>query len=324
MPESKINEQKILWFQNADIHIQEKNYSNAIQCIDKVIEINPDDVKALIILGIIRSIEKNFQESIRCLETASKINPNNFDIWCYLGFAYSKEKNFPEAIRCLNRGLGISQDNITAWMLLELAYFREKKFQEVVHCLDNELNSITDSPDKKERLIHFDRIKSQTNASESSKILDLFYSKIEKMKMQGLKITCRCLDCTKKIYEENSVYCKACNKKDVKIIYDVNFVIPQVKQSFISQLEHSLMDSVIEVEALNPLSVCRVSNQDFQTLITKFKIDQLFQVTSRCVASNAYETVQGFEIENSVYYYFYQGNHIFCTITDTKKSKNFY
>jgi tetratricopeptide (TPR) repeat protein len=131
----------------------------ALKCYDKIIEINPNHVKAWIMKGLIHERWGRWDEAIKCYDKAIEINSNyennSADVWlrlCYT-LAYESdrrcgmdgfdERERPEkALDCINKALGRNSkyaDNPYIWKSKgEILYFLDR-YEEAVICYDKAL-----------------------------------------------------------------------------------------------------------------------------------------------------------------------------------------
>jgi len=92
----------------------------------KLLEIDPQDVKALNQLGIIYGKFGLYEDAIKIFEQAIKINPASYEGYCNLGNIYYLQEKFDLAITQYQLSLELAPHNAKTHINLSLVYFKKK------------------------------------------------------------------------------------------------------------------------------------------------------------------------------------------------------
>ncbi len=139
----------------------EKNETQAIDCFEHAIDIDPDDAYAWLIKGILVDDLKRYEEAVACYDRALEIDPEFVDALYNKGILMKFLKRYEEALDCYDRALGINPNDTSVWnnkgCLLQIL----KRDQEAFFCLDRaiEINPLHPYPryNKTEYLFALDR-----------------------------------------------------------------------------------------------------------------------------------------------------------------------
>ena len=96
-----------------DLRVQGK-YQEANRLYDKILRIDPNNVKALIGKGDILDSENKDQEAIEYYDKALAIDPNNVDALHSKGFIFEMQDKYNKSLECYNRILRIDPNNTEA------------------------------------------------------------------------------------------------------------------------------------------------------------------------------------------------------------------
>jgi tetratricopeptide (TPR) repeat protein len=153
---------------NVNIFINEKKYQEAIECYDKILEIDPNnseirfwriwvyhlanhkqdnlqemnvstDTNVLISKCVTLHREGKYQEAIECYDKALKSDPNNVYVLFYKGVVFSNQGKYQEAIECYDKILEIDPNNVDVLNYKGNALYDQKKYQEAIECYDKTL-----------------------------------------------------------------------------------------------------------------------------------------------------------------------------------------
>ncbi|MEI0526614.1 tetratricopeptide repeat protein [Brachyspira murdochii] len=121
-------------FEQGKSYYNNGNYKEAIKCLNKAVELNPNDANNWHWLGISYHENEEYSEAIRCLNKAVELNPNNEYNWYWLGNSYYKNEEYSEAIRCLNKAVELNPNNEYNWYWLGRSYSENKEYSEAIRC----------------------------------------------------------------------------------------------------------------------------------------------------------------------------------------------
>ena len=99
------------WHAIAAALISNGRYEEAIKYYDKILEINPEDQKALLNNGSVLIELDKFEEAIKYYDKILEINPNNVKALASKGIALSHLQKDDEAIIILDKALSLEPDN---------------------------------------------------------------------------------------------------------------------------------------------------------------------------------------------------------------------
>ncbi|MEL6257205.1 MAG: tetratricopeptide repeat protein, partial [Bacteroidota bacterium] len=116
-------------FQKASDFSNQKKYDKAIETMQSLINLAPDDINLSIVynnLGYYQSLSGNYAASIPCYEKALKLNPDFSYAYDNMGYAYIR-MGFPDKGRaCIKEAL-LSNDNDVAYSFRNLALYHFAK-----------------------------------------------------------------------------------------------------------------------------------------------------------------------------------------------------
>ena len=90
------------WGKKGLKHKKEGNYIVAIQCYNKALEINPQDLQTLLNKGIVLKLQGKYDEAIQCYDEALKINPEYPNAWKNKALGIEKMGKIEESKNCLD------------------------------------------------------------------------------------------------------------------------------------------------------------------------------------------------------------------------------
>lgn len=90
--------------------IKEKN-SKAIKFLNKILEDDPTNEEAWLLLGIAKRRTEEYLDAIDCFETATELNPSLLEAWGLLTITYMDNHNFAKAKATMERATEKNPDN---------------------------------------------------------------------------------------------------------------------------------------------------------------------------------------------------------------------
>ena len=114
-------------------------YQQAIECFDKAIEINPNDVNIWNSKGTAFHYQSKYQQAIECFDKAIEINPNDADAWYNKGVALHYLTKHKDAIECYDKALTINPEQECSWYAKGSAFRKVGKYKEAIECYDKAL-----------------------------------------------------------------------------------------------------------------------------------------------------------------------------------------
>lgn len=127
------------WANKASGFLNLKKYDEALECTNKALELHPDWSEALKLKGMILINLKKNEESLECLEKAMNINPEDWSVWDNKGRALFNLARYNEALGCFDRSLKFNSRNHEVLNLKGLSFLHLGKFDEALNCFDETL-----------------------------------------------------------------------------------------------------------------------------------------------------------------------------------------
>jgi len=126
-----------IWNNKAVALSKQGKFREAIECIDKALELEPQELqlwtnKALFLFDL-----GKYQEVIRCCDQILKIDPGCEGAWNEKGLAFAKLSQYEEAIACYDKYLQRNSKFAGAWINKARALEELGKYDEAVACYDN-------------------------------------------------------------------------------------------------------------------------------------------------------------------------------------------
>lgn len=93
-----------------------------ISVYDSAAKAFPDDINLQKVLAVLYSIADNLEDAIQCLRKILAVNPNDATIWNRLGATLANHHKSDEAIECYRRALKIKPSYIRVWFNLGIVH----------------------------------------------------------------------------------------------------------------------------------------------------------------------------------------------------------
>ena len=107
--ENLLNEEVNALFLQANVCLDNEDFSESIKFYDLILKIDSNNIFALIDKGTTLQILGRIKLAIRCFDKALEISPHNIDALINKGSAFHLEKNYLEAISCYDSALKIDK-----------------------------------------------------------------------------------------------------------------------------------------------------------------------------------------------------------------------
>ena len=131
------------WFTKGLIYLEitpssdEANF-NAIQCFNRVIEIDPLDQDSWINKGVALSRKADNKEAIKSIEKALEINPKNYYAWLNLGICFLGLGRFEKALYSVNKALELYNIKSLYWHNRYKSFIIDKNYIDAENAYNNE------------------------------------------------------------------------------------------------------------------------------------------------------------------------------------------
>ena len=119
--------------------VQQKSYQQAIETLQEVLQDDPYNINALVLLQAAFSGIGDYEQSIAYGQVVLKINPNNQTAYHNLAYAYRRLGQYEDAIRSYKSLLACSPENEGANELLGLTLAGQSRYDEAIEPLTKAL-----------------------------------------------------------------------------------------------------------------------------------------------------------------------------------------
>ena len=149
----KINPNNVKAWNNKAFALHNLNrLDEAIECYDKALKIDPNFISALQNKAFALRTLNRLEESLECDEKTLKINPNDFRSWNNKAFTLHQLNRSNEAIECYNKSLEINPNFFEAWANKGFTLESLDKLDEAAECYEKALALSPNNPDMLNRL----------------------------------------------------------------------------------------------------------------------------------------------------------------------------
>ena len=139
------------WYNLGAAYGDSGKYEKAIECFDKVIELEPNNASAWTNKGTLLSLSRKYQEAIKCYDKAIELEPDNAITWFNKGSTLMGESqmdvlhltdsgyfmtDWEEANKCYDQALKLDPTNMLAWLDKGTCTKRLGKDNESAKCYD--------------------------------------------------------------------------------------------------------------------------------------------------------------------------------------------
>jgi len=112
-------------------------YDEAIELIDKNLEVEDDDVFCWEKKGLFLYKKENYEEAQKCMDSTIEIEPSK-TAWNIKGLIFFKKENYEEALKCMESSIKIEPSK-TAWNTKGRIFQEEEKYEKAVNCYEEAL-----------------------------------------------------------------------------------------------------------------------------------------------------------------------------------------
>ena len=162
----KINPNNVKAWNNKAFALHNLNrLDEAIECYNKSLEIDPNFISSLRNKAFALRTLNRLDEAIECYDKVLKIDPNDFGVWNNKAFSLHELNRSDEAIECYDEALKINPNYFEAWANKGFTLESLGRLDEAIECYNNALEIYPNHPDMLNRL---SVIESQKNVSVNS------------------------------------------------------------------------------------------------------------------------------------------------------------
>jgi len=113
-----------------------EKYDEALDCLNKALELHPSWSEALSLKGPILIILGKNEEALECLEKVTKINPEDWTAWDNKGRVLCNIGRYKEALECFDRSLKFNPENHKVLYLKGSSLTQLNRIHEALICFD--------------------------------------------------------------------------------------------------------------------------------------------------------------------------------------------
>jgi tetratricopeptide (TPR) repeat protein len=129
------NDDYMAFYLCAYAQFSNKENSEAIQSINKSIELNTENTKAVLLQGKIYEKLNNMEAALDSYKNATVLDPEYIDAWNNIGLLYYTRQDYQNAIPAFDKVTELVPDYAKAWANLGAIYIELEKYQEAVNNL---------------------------------------------------------------------------------------------------------------------------------------------------------------------------------------------
>lgn len=170
-----MEESSNLLLEQAQAYYVARKYEQAIQCCDQVLNQEPKNDSALVLLGLVLNAISEFEKAVEIFHQALEINPNNISIYYPLSSALFKLRRINEAAQALRLHNRYHVEDIESKILLGAYYMIDKQYIEAIAVYEDIL-SRDDSVDN----VHFSLGLCYSNIGSDAKAVNFYKQALEK------------------------------------------------------------------------------------------------------------------------------------------------
>ncbi|MDR0976481.1 MAG: tetratricopeptide repeat protein [Prevotellaceae bacterium] len=123
------------WIEEGDKFLY-TDHVKALNCYDKALELEPDNVEAWNDKGLLLYFTKRHDEAITCFDKAIELEPDNNKAWYNKGLLLYSTKHYDEAITCFDKAIELEPDNNKAWYNKGLLLYSIKRYDKAITYFD--------------------------------------------------------------------------------------------------------------------------------------------------------------------------------------------
>lgn len=113
--------------------------SEALECYQRAVVLNPQDARAHYNLGNLLREQKQWQEAIDCYQQAIRLNPTLVEAYNNLGNVWRNQNQLAEAVACFQKALTVNPTHAKTYYNLGMALTGLSKFTEALTCYQRAL-----------------------------------------------------------------------------------------------------------------------------------------------------------------------------------------
>ena len=111
---------------------QQEKYSEAIQDLTKVIELNPEDAEAYYFRGFTHYSQGEHKHAIEDFTKAIELNPGDAEVYHFRGFIYYNQGEHEHAIKDFTKAIELNPDYAEAYLVRGAAYDSQGEYEHAI------------------------------------------------------------------------------------------------------------------------------------------------------------------------------------------------
>lgn len=138
----RLNQSSELYYRGR-VFGEQGDHTNAIACYQKALKLNPNNIEALMEIGISLNEGGRYMEAIKSFEEVLARDPFNEVALIDEGFSLEKLHQYSTAVECYDLALKVNPGNVVAWQNKGTALLLLGNFKEAILCFEKVLGSDT-------------------------------------------------------------------------------------------------------------------------------------------------------------------------------------
>lgn len=111
-----------------------KKYDIAEIILNQILKINPEDIHAVQLLGLVKHSTNRYQEAIELFLKSIELNPNDFENYNNMGLCFANVGKYDESIKWLKKALEVNPHCAYLHSNLGLQFRHQNKIDEAIKC----------------------------------------------------------------------------------------------------------------------------------------------------------------------------------------------
>ncbi|NJL59094.1 MAG: tetratricopeptide repeat protein [Desulfobacteraceae bacterium] len=130
----------------ADIYMRERDMGNAEKESRKVLELEPDNYQGMLNMGSIYMAKQESDNAKKMFEACIKASPNDPSGHYRLGFLYRAQKDYDKAMTSFEKALSINPKLMDVFSNIVFLHGLKKEYEPALAKCDKQLQIVKDSP----------------------------------------------------------------------------------------------------------------------------------------------------------------------------------
>jgi tetratricopeptide (TPR) repeat protein len=123
-------DQRQLLIRDAITNYQAKRFQAAIEPLEKLVQIDPDDYNIRVLLGGSYFETKQYAEAAGAFQQAAQLRPKSSTAWSLLGNAQNQLKQYTNSTVAFTTAISLDSNNLDAHLGLGIAYYNTQQYNQ--------------------------------------------------------------------------------------------------------------------------------------------------------------------------------------------------